>query len=84
MLLEIIPRVSPCCPDVFFHVPPECKNHIDDDWGAYCKQGGIDKILTDLAGSDAHSIPDGGTNTKSIPFNETLESVHTANLKNPG
>jgi hypothetical protein len=34
-------------------------------------------------GWDAHTVADGRTNTKCIPFNEILESAHTANLKNP-
>ena len=82
--LQIIPRISFCCPHILPHIAPESQYHVNNNRGAHCKYRSIHKVLTDLAGSNPHPVADGRTNAKGIPLQKAFEFVHIANLENLG
>jgi hypothetical protein len=79
--LKVIPGISSCRPDIFPHIPPERKDDVNDDGRAHREQGSVHKVLADTGRGDSHSVTDGGTNAKGIPFHEILETVHSTNLQ---
>ena len=78
---QIIPRISFRCPDILPHISPESQYHVNDNRGAHRKNGGIHKILPDLARRYSHPVANGRTNTKGIPFYKTFQLVHPSNLQ---
>jgi hypothetical protein len=56
--LQIIPRIPFSRPDILSHISPESQHHVNNNWGAHCKDGGIHKILPDFTRSNAHPVAD--------------------------
>jgi len=80
--LQIIPGISLRRLHVIPHISPESQHEVNNNRGAHRQQRGVNKVQPDPAGSDAHPVANGRTNTKGIPLHKTFEFVHTINLKN--
>lgn len=78
--LQVPQRIASRGKDIALHIHPEGKDHIDDDGGAQCEQGGIHEPHTDAAGGDPHPFSNGGEHAKSLPFNEIFEPVHATKI----
>jgi hypothetical protein len=68
MIFLIAHRISFAGPYIVAHIHPESDKEIDNERGAHCKKRNINKVLTDSAGSNAHSFTQPGANSKNIPF----------------
>ena len=78
--LEIIPGVALGGAGILADISPECKHQVDDDGGAHGEQRGVNKILANPGSSDPHTVANGRTNAKGIPFYKFFEPAHAANL----
>ena len=82
--LEIIPGIPAGGADIFAHISPESKHHVNDDWRAHGEDGGIHKILAYFTGGNPHPVANCGAYAKSVPFHEVLQAVHTSKLLKTG
>ncbi len=57
--LQIIPGISLSRPDIFSDISPKSQHHINNNRRAHCQDGGIHKVLPDLAGCYTHPVTNG-------------------------
>jgi hypothetical protein len=67
--------------DISFYIHPESEDKINDKRRPHRKKGDVDKPGPDPGSGNAHSFSNGCTNTKHLPFDKVLQSVHIANIK---
>jgi hypothetical protein len=78
---KIFDRIPARRENIPFDIHPESQDEINDQRRAHGEKGNINKPGTDPRRGDAHSVTDGRTYPKDLPFNEVLQSIHNANLK---
>jgi hypothetical protein len=79
--LKIFHGVSARRKNIPFDVHPEGQDKINDQRRTHRQKRDIDEPGPDPGGGNAHPLPDGRTHPECLPFDEMLQSVHTANLK---
>jgi hypothetical protein len=74
--LQVIPGISFCGPYILADIPPESKDHVENDGRPHREKRCVNKVLPDLTGSNPHAVPDGGAYAESIPFYKIFHAVH--------
>ena len=79
--LEVFQRVSAGRQDIPFDIHPEGEDKVDNKRRTHRQEGDINKPGPDTRSGDTHPVTDGRAYAKYLPFNEVLQSIHSANLK---
>lgn len=80
--LQIFHGVPARGKNIALDVHPEGQDKINNERTAHGQKGDVYKPGPDPGSGDPHPFSDGCTYPEHLPFDEILQSVHTANLKN--
>ena len=67
-------------PNVLLEINPEGEYKVNDDGRSHRNEGGVDKIKSDDAGSDAKLFSKERTDTEDSPFNKIFKTIHEAKI----